>query len=253
MVDTLRAKRKHSRGEAEFLLRKPRRWDAHFSRAKKIDSPSRFCIRCREMAFGRKALGQDRRITNMDTQQTEMTQHQENGAVDESGNVDRIRQIIFGSQMRDYDSRFQKLEERLVREAGELRGDLQRQLQALETFMRGEAESMSNRLKAEQAERGHAVEQLTRGIAETARGLELRIGNLDNQAAQDIRDLRERLLEQSKALSNELKERHEQVTSHLERETGQIRDAMTGRESLAEMLSEVALRLKNEFRVPGAS
>jgi len=27
---------------------------------------------------------------------------------------------------------------------------------------------------------------------------------------------------------------------------------MTGREALSEMLSEVALRLKNEFRVPGA-
>jgi len=189
----------------------------------------------------------------MDTQQNEMSQHHENGAIDESGNVDRIREIIFGSQMRDYDSRFQKLEERLAREAGELRGDLQRQLQALETFMRGEGESMSNRLKAEQAERGQAFEQLTRGLAETARGLELKISNLDSQATQDIRDLRERLLEQSKALSNELKERHEQVTSHLERETGQIRDAMTGREALAEMLSEVALRLKKEFRVPGAS
>ena len=138
----------------------------------------------------------------MDTKQNEMTQHHENGAIDESGNVDRIREIIFGSQMRDYDSRFQKLEERLAREAGELRGDLQRQLQALETFMRGEGESMSNRLKAEQAERGQAFEQLARGLAETARGLELKISNLDSQAAQDIRDLRERLLEQSKALSN---------------------------------------------------
>jgi hypothetical protein len=35
-------------------------------------------------------------------------------------------------------------------------------------------------------------------------------------------------------------------------EAEQIRGAMTGREALAEMLSEIALRLKNEFRVPGA-
>ena len=119
--------------------------------------------------------------------------------------------ILFGSQMRDYDGRFQKLEERLAREAGNCGRDLQRQLQALETFMKGEAESMSNRVKAEQAERGQAFEQLAREMAETARGLELKISNLDSQAAQDIRDLREQLLEQSKALSDELKERHEQV------------------------------------------
>ncbi len=63
---------------------------------------------------------------------TKSTDRQQNGAIDESGNVDRIRNILFGSQMRDYDGRFQKMEERLTREAGELRSDLQRQLQALE-------------------------------------------------------------------------------------------------------------------------
>jgi len=61
------------------------------------------------------------------------------------------------------------------------------------------------------------------------------------------------LLEQSKALSAELKEKHDHLKGQLDHEAGQIRDAMTGREALAEMLSEVALRLKKEFRVPGAS
>ncbi|MGI8956881.1 MAG: hypothetical protein ACR2II_08205 [Chthoniobacterales bacterium] len=177
----------------------------------------------------------------------------ENGRVDESGNVDRIRNILFGSQMRDYDTRFQKLEERLVSEAGELRGELQRQLHALEAFMKGEVESMTNRVKTEQSERAQAVGRLTHEIMETAKGLEMKLNNLDSQAAKDIRDLRERLLEQSKALSAEMKEKHDQMKGHLDREAGQIRDAMTGREALAEMLSEVALRLKNEFRVPGAS
>jgi hypothetical protein len=53
-------------------------------------------------------------------------------------------------------------------------------------------------------------------------------------------------------LSGEIKEKHEQMKAGLDHEATQIRNAMTGREALAEMLSEVALRLKNEFRVPGA-
>jgi hypothetical protein len=186
-------------------------------------------------------------------EEQQMSPNRENGALDESGNVDRIRNILFGSQMRDYDGRFQKLEERLAREAGELRGDLQRQLQALEAFMKGEVESMTNRVKTEQSERAQAVEQLAREMAETAKGLELKINNLDSQAAKDIRDLRAQLLEQSKALSAEMKEKHDQMKGELDHEAGQIRDAMTGREALAEMLTEVALRLKNEFRVPGVS
>ena len=155
--------------------------------------------------------------------------------------------------MRDYDSRFQKLEERVTREAGELRGELQHQLLALEAFMKGEVESMTNRVKTEQTERGQAFERLAGQMMETAKGLEMKISHLDSQAAKDIRDLREQLLEQSKALSAEMKDKNDQMKGHLDREAGQIRDAMTGRQALAEMLSEVALRLKNEFRVPGAT
>lgn len=186
-------------------------------------------------------------------EEQQMSRHGENGTFDESGNVDRIRNILFGSQMRDYDGRFQKLEERLAREAGELRGDLQRQLQALEAFMKGEVESMTNRVKTEQSERVQAIQQLAHEMGETVKGLELKISNLDSQAAKDIRDLRGQLLEQSKTLGEEMKEKHDQMKGRLEHEAGQIRDAMTGREALAEMLTEVAMRLKNEFRVPGAS
>ena len=83
-----------------------------------------------------------------------------NGAIDESGKVDRIRDILFGSQMRDYDSRFQRLDERLTREAADARADTQKRLEALENFIKGALESLTNRLNTEQFARGHAVEKL---------------------------------------------------------------------------------------------
>lgn len=175
-----------------------------------------------------------------------------NGAVDESGNVDRIRNILFGSQMRDYDGRFQRLEERLVREAAELRLDVQKRLESLEGFMKGEVESMTNRVRTEQSERGQAIEKIGRDLAEMAKGLEGKVSNVDAQAAKDIRELRQQLLDHSKALSADIKEKHDQIKVGLDHETQQIRSSMTGRETLAEMLQEIALRLKNEFRVPGA-
>jgi len=172
--------------------------------------------------------------------------------IDESGKVDRIRDILFGSQMRDYDERFQRLDERLARDATEARNDVQKRLEALEGFLKSEVESLRNWLRSEQSERGNAVEKLTRDIAETARALEMKLNNLDERAGRDVHDLRQQLLEQTASLRSEMRERHDQVQANLGREAEQIRGAMTGRESLAEMLSEVALRLKNEFRVPGA-
>ena len=173
-------------------------------------------------------------------------------SIDESGNVDRIRNILFGNQMRDYDSRFQRLEDRLIKEAATLRGEVQKRLDDLESFMQGEVETLTNRLRSEHTDRTGAIERLGRELAETSRGLESRLHGVDEQMANSIRDLRQRLLEQSKALSAEVKERHEQLQTALDGEAGQIRGAMTGRESLAEMFTEVALRLKGEFRVPGA-
>jgi hypothetical protein len=175
-----------------------------------------------------------------------------NGTIDESGKVDRIRDILFGSQMRDYDGRFQRLDERLTREAADSRADTQKRLEGLETFIKGALESLTNRLNTEQFARGHAVEKLTHDLTETAKALEVATKSLGEHADREFHALRQQLLDQSKALSAEIREKHGQVKADLEREAEQIRGAMTGRESLAEMLSEVALRLKNEFRVPGA-
>ncbi|HEY5035949.1 MAG TPA: hypothetical protein VII74_02315 [Chthoniobacterales bacterium] len=177
--------------------------------------------------------------------------HRDDGG-EEAGKVDRIRDILFGSQMRDYDGRFQRLEERLGRETAEARQDVQTRIEALENFLKAEVQSLSNRLNAEQSERGSAVEKLAHDLAETARAFEAKIKNLDEHTARELHNLREQLLEQAKALSAEIKEKHEQAQAGLKHESEQIRHAMTGRESLAEMFSEVALRLKNEFHVPGA-
>src|SRR5450755_2543012 len=175
-----------------------------------------------------------------------------NGAIEESGKVDRIRDILFGSQMRDYDGRFQRLEEHLAREAAEIRADVRKRLETLENFMKSEVESITNRADAERSERSSAIEKLGRDLAEAAKNLESRIKNLDEQTAKETHALRQQQLDQSKALSEEIREKHDQMKASLDREAEQIRGAMTGREALAEMLIEVALRLKNEFRVPGA-
>jgi hypothetical protein len=183
--------------------------------------------------------------------QNEVTPRRVDGGLDEAGKVDRIRDILFGPQMRDYDGRFQRLEDNLGRETNEIRADAQKRLEALERFIKGEVDSINSRTAAEHGERCNATDKLGRDLAETARNLDTKVSNLSEQTAKNLGELRELLLEQSKMLSAEIKERYDQMKTGLEHEAAQIRSAMIGREALAEMLSEVALRLKNEFRIPG--
>jgi hypothetical protein len=57
-----------------------------------------------------------------------------------AGNVDKIRDILFGSQMRDYESRFARLEETLIKETLEIRETSRRRFDQLEEGIRDGAE-----------------------------------------------------------------------------------------------------------------
>jgi phage host-nuclease inhibitor protein Gam len=181
----------------------------------------------------------------------EPTEEHPNGGAEESGIVDRIRDILIGSQMRDYDGRLQRLDERLSKGTAEARAEAQKRFESLENSLKGEVESLSNRLNAEQSERRAAIEKLGHDLAETAKAFESKIKTLGDYA-REIHDLHRELVEQSKSLSTEVKEKHEQMQAGLNRETEQIRGSMIGRQALAEILSEVALRIKNESRSAGA-
>jgi uncharacterized phage infection (PIP) family protein YhgE len=173
-----------------------------------------------------------------------------NGRTEEIGIVDRIRDILVGSQMRDYDGRLQRLGERLAGEAAQARAEAQKRFEVLENSLKREVESLKNRLNTEQSEHRAAIEKLAHDLAETAKSFELKIKNLD-EYAREIHDLHRQLLEQSKALSAEVKEKHEQTQAGLNRQAEQMRGSMIGRQALAEILSEVAVLLKNESRPPG--
>jgi hypothetical protein len=68
-----------------------------------------------------------------------------NGEVREGSNVDKIRDILFDTNMREYEKRFARLEERLAKSSGALREDLKKRFDSLESYVREEMESLSQR------------------------------------------------------------------------------------------------------------
>src|SRR6516165_2538276 len=83
-----------------------------------------------------------------------------NGEMREGANVDKIRDILFGANMREYEKRFARLEERLTKSSEALRDDLKKRFEALESYVKDELESLGSRLKAEKAERSENLKEL---------------------------------------------------------------------------------------------
>src|SRR5271156_2334120 len=77
-----------------------------------------------------------------------------------AGNIDKIRDILFGSNMRDYEQRFARLEEALKKESSDLRETTRRHLETLEAFVHKELAALEVRLNTERDERSESHSRL---------------------------------------------------------------------------------------------
>jgi DNA repair exonuclease SbcCD ATPase subunit len=167
-----------------------------------------------------------------------------------AGSLEKIRDILFGAQARDFEKRFARLEERLSKESSDLREAVRRQFDSLENYIKQEFESLTERLKTEQTERVDAVQGLSQDMKGSAQAFERRVSQLDDQLARAQRDLRQQLLDQSKTLSEEIRQKHEEVSAALDRDSRELREDKAGRSALAALFTEMAMRLNNEFTIP---
>ena len=167
------------------------------------------------------------------------------------GNLEKIRDILFGAQVHDFEKRFARLEERLLKETADARADTKKRFESLENFIRKEVESLADRLKAEQGDRAESVKEIGRELRETAKALEKRLVAQDENATKGQRELRQQILDQSKSLTEEIRNRNRETTTTLSRELTELRAEKTDRAALAGFLTDVAVRLTNDVKAPG--
>jgi len=164
-------------------------------------------------------------------------------SVSSGGNVDQIRDILFGSQMKDYERKFSRLEERILKEVSRLKEDSNRRFDSLETFINREVELLSDKLKSEKNNRDNAVKELAVELNNTAKALEAKLNTLENNTEKEVRELRQALLDQSKNLLNEISTKHTEGMDTLDRSVNELRDEKITRSTLSGLLTEVAIRL----------
>jgi len=168
----------------------------------------------------------------------------------EMGNVDQIRDIIFGSQMRDYEQRFARLEERVLNESDALRSETNNRLDALEEYIKQEVSSLVDQIGNERSEREDDTRHLTNELSKTASDADKKLSQVQEKLTQSSGDSREALLEQSKTLLAEIQNVRTSLTEQLNKNTDKLDDEKTDRKGLADMFSELALRLNGEFNLP---
>ena len=161
--------------------------------------------------------------------------------------VDKIRDIIFGNQMRDYEKRFSRLEERLLSEIDSLRDETAKRLDAMERFAKKEIQSLGERIATEKKNRSDDIKKNTQEINATIKGIAKEISELATLQAKDVSQLREQILEQSKTLLDEIHQKQKEVTVRTDRGLDELRNDKLDRSILAELLMEMAVRMSDEM------
>ena len=160
--------------------------------------------------------------------------------------LDKVRDILFGGQMRAIESRLQAMEERLLRGQEAVRSDLGRHLAELTESLARETRGLDERLAAERARRTEELTALGTALREALRDLEARHIKLEKATGLADADLRDEVLGLSRALSTEIGRVNERLSAELARTTGELRAEKLDTSRLATALADLAASLRGD-------
>jgi archaellum component FlaC len=179
-----------------------------------------------------------------------MNQLKKEEIYDKLGNIDQIRDIIFGAQLRDYNTRFDKLESDL----GNFRQELIDRIQEVKTTniaeLRSAVDIVDKRIKALQLTGEEERNDLRQIIDRTHRKSSSNFEKLTEDLEVTTGLLRDNLSESKAKLQDDIRNLRNYVQEELERRLSAIGNIKVSRDDMAEILFELGMRLKGTEFVP---
>lgn len=166
------------------------------------------------------------------------------------GNVDQIRDILFGGQMRDYDRRFDELDERSKREAERARAEFIKRFESIEQLLKEQADKHAVQLKKLDNELKASAEAASVSSDRLAKALRSELADVDEKYDAGTSALRDRLHKLANETAESLRSSQDEISLVIDRMGSALRDEKVARDELAGFFSEMALRLTRQFDLP---
>jgi flagellar biosynthesis GTPase FlhF len=171
----------------------------------------------------------------------------------ESVGVDKIRDLLFGNQMQDYDRRFSKLEERLAQRFKEIETETAQNLGAYESNAKKLIESLATQFREEESLRADADKEIERILREQTQAIEKRMRAMSDQLSQLERDMADRITREAQLLREEAKQKNTDLRAMMENMFAELSNVKTDRNLLAGLFLEIARCLNQDNGAKSAS
>lgn len=169
---------------------------------------------------------------------------------DRLGNIDQIRDIIIGSQLREFNTRFGKIENDISLIEQEMRD----RLEEVKTTLLGEikfaAEAIDKKLKAAIASTEEEQLELRQQIERNSKKFSTSIENLDKDIDTQTDSIRTQMSQSVGKLQEDVHTLRTQIFEQLDLRFATLSGVKVSRDDMAELLFELGMRLKGTEFVP---
>ena len=161
----------------------------------------------------------------------------------ELDNVDKIRDILFGNQMRDFDRKFNQLEERIASDLTNLRKENSLQIESLQTFIESEIEILASKLSSEEKTRIDEMDDMDAGLKKNVKQIDKKIADAGKSLDTHSREMNQKMLKQSQDFNIEMNSQFEQTRKRMDDYKRELTASKVDKSILAEMLNSLALQI----------
>ncbi|UTW66303.1 hypothetical protein KFE94_16880 [bacterium SCSIO 12643] len=167
-------------------------------------------------------------------------------APNEIENISKIRDILFGNNMNEYEKRFEKLETKLALSVAENKAEADKKMASLEAYFKNEIKILNEKLIEEEDARKKSDKRILSDIESLEESFKkFKASTADNFSANN-----QQLLSLSNTMSDQMTELNKSLINRLDNSSNELQNNKVDRSSLAMMLTDLAYNIAGENESP---
>lgn len=166
------------------------------------------------------------------------------------GNIDQIRDIIFGTQLREYENRFSKVESDISVLQQEMRSHVAQIKVNFAAELKAAIESLEKKLKSLSVTTQEETTDLRQQVDRFNRKFDRSVQTLDEALDTQTTSIQDELSQTKAQFQDDVMALRDLILEELERRFSQLRETKVSKDDMAETLFALGMRLKETEFIP---
>lgn len=164
--------------------------------------------------------------------------------INQLGNVDQIREILFGSQTRELNKRFEKLENDIKRSQEEIKNKIEQNQKDFNQRLENELELVSKKIKNLTTQQQEEISDIRDNELKQEKRIQNSIDILADELNAKNEQLYKEQLENRNNLQDDINNLKNELFEIIDSKLQELGEVKLSREDAAEIMMETAMRLK---------